>query len=344
MRHVLFVLGLAAAIVAATALARPANSGPYKIVKTSKVGGAGGWDYVNADPDARRLYIARRDQTIAHLTLYDLDTLQPAGEVPMVSAHGAVVDPKSGHGIASSKPITLFDRKTLQVIKKIEVMGNPDGLMYDPFNRRVHVLSHQMPYDTVIDPVDGNVVGTIDLGGQPEQAASDGNGTIYVDLEDKASIAVVDAKTLTVTNKYDIAGSGGTCAGLALDAKNHILFASCRNPQNMVILNAKDGKIITTIPIGPGTDGATFNPKTMEAFSSNGGDGTLTIVKENNPTSFVLEQTLETKTGARTMALDPKTNQIYLVTAEFGPPAADAKKGARGPLLPGSFTILVAGK
>src|ERR1700752_4342815 len=138
MRHILFVLGFAAAIVAVTALAGAPESGPYKIVKSVKVGGPGGWDYVNADPDARRLYIARRDQNIAHLTLYDLDTLQAAGEVPMVSAHGAVVDSKSGHGIASSKPITMFDRKTLQVIKKIEVMGNPDGLMYDPFNRRVH--------------------------------------------------------------------------------------------------------------------------------------------------------------------------------------------------------------
>src|SRR2546421_108986 len=185
------------------------------------------------------------------------------------------------NGFASSKPITMFDRKTLQVIKKIEVMGNPDGMMFDPFNGHVHVLSHQMPYDTVINAADGTVVGTIDLGGQPEQAASDGNGTIYVDLEDKSAIAVVDAKTNTVKAKFDIAGSGGTCAGLALDTKNHVLFAACRNPQNMVILNAKDGKIITTIPIGPGTDGAAFNPKTMEAFSSNGGDGTLTIVKEN---------------------------------------------------------------
>jgi len=348
MRHILFIVGLSAAIVAATALAQSSKPGPYKIVKNVKVGGPGGWDYVNIDLDARRLYIARRDQTLAHLTLYDLDTLQAAGEVPMVSAHGAVVDAKSGHGIASSKPITMFDRKTLQVIKKIDVMGNPDGLMLDPFNRRVHVLSHQMPYDTVIDPVEGTVIGTIDLGGQPEQAASDGNGTIYVDLEDKSAIAVVDAKTMTVTDKYDIAGSGGTCAGLALDAKNHILFATCRNPQNMVILNAKDGKIITTIPIGPNTDGAAFNPKTMEAFSSNGGDGTLTIVKENSPTSFVLEQNLQTKVGARTMALDPKTNQIYLVTADFGPPppasAENKGRGGRGALLPDSFSILVVGK
>jgi DNA-binding beta-propeller fold protein YncE len=349
MKNIFLIVGLTAAILAATALAQGPKEGPYKILKTVKVGGPGGWDYVNADPDARRLYIARRDQTIAHLTLYNLDTLQPAGEVPMVSAHGAVVDPKSGHGIASSKPITMFDRKTLEVIKKIEVMGNPDGLMFDPFNARVHVLSHQMPYDTVINAADGSIAGTIDLGGQPEQAASDGNGTIYVDLEDKSAIAVVDAKTLTVTAKYDIAGSGGTCAGLALDSKNHILFAACRNPANMVILNAKDGKIITTIPIGPATDGAAFNPRTMEAFSSNGGDGTLTIVKENSPTSFVLEQTLQTKAGARTMALDPKTNQIYLVTAEFGPPAGpsgEGKKGApaRGPMVPDSFTILVAGK
>jgi DNA-binding beta-propeller fold protein YncE len=209
----------------------------------------------------------------------------------------------------------------------------------------VYVLSHRAPNATVINASDGAIVGTIDLGGAPEQAASDGKGRIYVDIEDKANIAVVDAKTLTVTGHYDLAGKGGVCAGLALDVKNNILFASCRNPQNMVILDAADGKILEALPIGAGTDGAVFNPQTMEAFSSQG-DGTLTVVKENNPSSFAVEQNLETMRSAKTLTLDTKTNHLLLIAAEFGQPATPAAGGraGRGQMVPDSFSILVVGK
>ena len=168
------------------------------------------------------------------------------GTVPdALRTHGATVSPKSGHGFVSSNPVIMFDSKTLATIKTIEVKGNPDGYLYDAFNDRVYILSHSKPHATVIDAADGSVVGTIDdLGGAPEQAATDGKGTIYVDIEDAHSIAVVDAKTMTVKTHYDLAGKGDGCAGLALDAKNQILFAACRNPQNMVILSATDGKIL----------------------------------------------------------------------------------------------------
>jgi len=319
--------------------------GPYRVLKTAKVGGEGGYDYVSLDVDARRLYIARTGPN-PRLTVYDLDTLEPVGEVPTTNAHGAAIDPKSGHGFATSKPLTMFDTKTMKVIKTIEVMGNPDGHLFDPSSERVYVLSHVAPHVTVIDAKDGSVAGTVDIGGMPEQAVSDGRGHLYIDVEDKENIAVVDSKTLMVTGHYDVTGKGGTCAGLALDNKNHILFASCRNPANMVILNAEDGKVITTLPIGNGSDGAQFNPRTMEAFSSQV-DGTLTIVKENSPTSFEVEQTLPTMTGARTSALDTKTGHIILIGAEFGPPTPPAQpggRGGRGQLLPGSFTILMVGK
>jgi len=319
--------------------------GPYRVLKTAKVGGEGGYDYVSLDVDARRLYIARTGPN-PRLTVYDLDTLEPVGEVPTTNAHGAAIDPKSGHGFATSKPLTMFDTKTMKVIKTIEVMGNPDGHLFDPSSERVYVLSHVAPHVTVIDAKDGSVAGTVDIGGMPEQAVSDGKGHLYIDVEDKENIAVVDSKTLMVTGHYDVTGKGGTCAGLALDNKNHILFASCRNPANMVILNAEDGKVITTLPIGNGSDGAQFNPRTMEAFSSQV-DGTLTIVKENSPTSFEVEQTLPTMTGARTSALDTKTGHIILIGAEFGPPTPPAQpggRGGRGQLLPGSFTILMVGK
>jgi YVTN family beta-propeller protein len=344
----LFCFGFLAgiAIPASIGLAQQASSaGPYKVLKTAKVGGMGGYDYVNADADGRRLYIARSGAT-PRITVFDLDTLDPVGEISTTNAHGAVVDAKSHHGFASSKPILMFDSKTLMHIKTIDVQGNPDGMLYDPSDQRVYVLSHMAPHVTAIDAKDGTVLGTVDVGGMPEQAASDGRGHLYIDIEDKDNIAVVDAKTLTVTAHYDVAGKGGTCAGLALDAKNGILFATCRNPATMVILKADDGTVITTLPIGVGTDGAGFNPNTMEAFSSQG-DGTLTIVKESSPTSFAVEQTVQTMMGARTSTLDRKTDHIILIGAEFGPPTPPAQPGGRpgrGQIVPDSFSILMVGK
>jgi uncharacterized protein YjiK len=336
---------ICAVVIGATLSVSAQQSGPYKVLKTAKVGGAGGFDYVNADAAGRRLYIARSGNP-ARMTVFNLDTLEPAGEIPDVSAHGAAISAKSGHGFGTSKPVSMWDTKTLAIIKKIDVEGNPDGILYDPFNDRVWILSHRAPHATVINAADGSIAGTLDLGGAPEQAASDGKGHVYIDIEDKDSIAVVDAKALTVTAHYDVAGKGGTCAGLALDAKNNILFATCRNPANMVMLNALDGKVITTLPIGIGTDGAVFNPATMEAFSSQG-DGTLTVVKENSPTSFVVEQTVQTMLSAKTLTLDSKTGHILLIGAEFGAPATPAPAGGRagrGQMVPDSFSILVVGK
>jgi len=213
------------------------------------------------------------------------------------------------------------------------------------------VLSHRAPNLTVIDARDGSIAGTIDLGGAPEQGASDGKGQLYFDVEDKDQVAVVDAKTLKVTAHYDLGGKGGGPAGLALDAKNHILFVLCRNPATCVILNADNGQIITTLPIGAGTDGGAFNPDTMEAFSSQG-DGTLTVIKENAPDNFAVEQTVSTLVGAKTCTLDATTNRILLITAKFGPlPAATApstgpgsRRPRRGPMVPDSFTILTVGR
>jgi DNA-binding beta-propeller fold protein YncE len=342
------------AIVVFTVFAQQApTAGPYKVLKTAKVGGDGGFDYVYADDAGRRLYIPRTGAT-PRITVFNLDTLEPVGEIPQASARGAAVDPKSNHGFGSSKPVVMWDTKTLATIKTIDVQGNPDGILFDPFNERVWVFSHSQPNATVIDAKDGSVVGTLDLGGAPEQAVTDGKGHLYVDLEDKDKIAAVDAKTLKVTAQYDLAGKGGGPGGLAFDVKNHILFATCHDPATMVVLNSENGTILATLPIGSGTDGATFNPKTMEAFSSNG-DGTLSVIKENSPTSFVVEQNVQTMPRAKTLTLDSKTNHILLIAAEFGPPPAppadapkDAQKkgGGRGraPMLPDSFTILVIGK
>jgi DNA-binding beta-propeller fold protein YncE len=347
MRRVLFLLAAGIVMVASIGLAKQApTAGPYKVVKTAKVGGDGGFDYVYADSDGRRLYIPRTGATGARITVFNLDTFEPAGEIPNTNARGAAVDSKSGHGFVSSKPVVMFETKSLAPIKTIDVQGGPDGILFDPFNERVYIFSHSAPNATVIDAKDGSVVGTIDLGGAPEQAVTDGKGHLYIDLEDKDSIAAVDAKTLTVTAHYSLEGKGGGPGGLAFDLKNHILFVACHDPQTMVILNSDDGKIITTLPIGNGTDGATFNPPTMEAFSSQR-DGTLTVIKENSPTSFVVEQNVQTMTGAKTLTLDSKTNRIVLIAAEFGPAPAPPPAGGRGgraPMLPDTFTILAVGK
>jgi DNA-binding beta-propeller fold protein YncE len=331
------------------------EAGAYHVITAEKVGGDGGFDYVTADAAGRRLYIPRGNR----VTVFDLDTLKPVGEIPgTAGVHGAAIDPKSHHGFSSSKPVVMWDAQTLATIKTIPVEGNPDGILFDPATQRVFVLSHRAPNVTVIDAQDGAVVGTIDLGAAPEQAQSDGQGRVFIDLEDKDQIAVVDAKALKVTARYDLAGKGGTPAGLALDVKNHILFACCRAPATCVVLNADDGKILVTLPIGSGTDGADFNPNTMEAFSSQG-DGTLTVIKENSPASFTVTQTVATKAGAKTCALDPKTNRILLITAERAPapatpppaapaagetPAAPRRGGRGGAMVPGSFTILAVGR
>jgi uncharacterized protein YjiK len=352
-----FCLALAAGVAMISLIGwaqEPSTDGPYKVLKSVKIGGDGGFDYVTADSDGRRLYFGRSGNPAGRVTVVNLDTMEKVGEIAnTMRVHGAVASPKSGHGFASSNPVVMFDTKTLATIKTIDVKGSPDGYLYDPFNDRVLILSHSQPNITAIDAKEGTVVGTVDdLGGAPEQAATDGKGTIYVDVEDKHNIAVVDAKTLTVKAHYDLEGKADGCAGLALDAKNGILFAACRNPTVMVIMSAKDGKILDTLPLAGSSDGAAFNPKTMEAFSSHG-NGTLSVIKENSPTSFTVEETLKTMQGAKTCTLDAKTGNILLIAAEYGPAPAPAtppdptKKGGRGrggPMLPDSFTVVVVGK
>jgi hypothetical protein len=348
------------------------DNGPYKVEKIQLVGGDGGFDYVTADAEGRNLYVARMGPA-GHIGVFNLDTLAQVGDIPETSAHGGAVDTTTGHGFATSKPVTMFDAKTFAVIKKIDVQGNPDGYLNDALNHRFYVLSHQEPNITVLDDKDGSILTTINIGGAPEQAVADGRGKIYVDIEDKAAIAVIDASAMKMVGKYDVSSKGGGCAGLAIDAKNNILFAACRENKNMVILSAEDGHIITDLPIGNGCDGATFNPETMEAFSSQG-DGTLTVIKENSPTSFAVEQTVPTPARAKVLTLDAKTGHILTITAEYGPvPAATTPaavtnaparvasasgassatpmsaappwmRGPRPPMIPGSFQILVIGK
>ena len=349
------VLAALAVLLPYATVTRAQDSGPYKVLRIQMVGGDGGFDYVTADPDGRNLYVARSGPA-GHIGVFNLDTLAQVGDIPDVSAHGGAVDTATGHGFATSKPVTMFDAKSFAILKKIDVQGNPDGYLNDPYNHHFYILSHSEPNITVLDDKDGSILGTIDIGGAPEEASTDGQGRVYVDIEDKAAIAVIDANTMKMVGRYDVSSRGAGCAGLALDAKNEILFAACREKNNMIILSATDGHIITDLPTGVGSDGTTFDPETMEAFSSQG-DGTLTVVKEDSPTSFRVEQTVPPPARSKTLTLDTKTNQIFLITAEFGPvPAAPAQaaplpagapewmRRPRPPMIPHSFQILVIGK
>jgi hypothetical protein len=352
-------------------------NGPYKVLRIAKVGGEGGFDYIYADVAARRLYIPRGATRAVpatetapavpgvpgRITVFDLDTLAPIGEIPDTGGNGVAVDPKSGHGFSSSRPVSMFDTRTLTLIKKIDTgAAQGDGIYLDTFNDRIYVFSHPTKDATVIDPKDGTILGTIDLGGVPEQAVSDGKGTLYVVMQDpQGSVAVVDVKTMKTTTHYPF-GDKGRCNGLGLDRKNGVLFAACavsgpppaQPPQPgqpapqpmMVILNAADGKILANLPLAGGSDGVAFNPTTMEAFSTHG-NGTLTVVKEKSPTSFEVEQNLQTMAGARTVTFDSKTDHILTMSVERGPappPPAGGGRAGQAPAIPGSFSILVIGK
>jgi outer membrane protein assembly factor BamB len=363
------------------------TDGPYKVLKTAKVGGEGGTDYIFADTVGRRLYITRgatqaqaatetRPEVPAfekRLTIFDLDTLEPVGTIPGVGGNGATVCPNTGHGFTSDHPQpAMFDVKTMKLIKTIEVPTgfSADGIYCDTSNDRVYIGSHPTKALLVVDAKDGTVLGNIDLGGTPEQTIGDGKGTIYQVLQEQSGgVAVVDVKTMKVTVTYPF-GDNGRCNGLALDVKNQILFAACsavgaasagpppapdpnaKPPQAFVILSAKDGKILTRLPLAGSSDGAAFNPATMEAFSTQG-NGTMTIVKEKSPTEFELEQNLKTwpANGARTIAFDSKTGHLFAMASELSPPPPAPPAGATPPAgrgrgagpIPGSFTIIMVG-
>ena len=379
---------LTAAIAALASIVLAQSTGPYKVIKTAKVGGEGGTDYIYVDAVGRRLYITRgatqaREATATtpavpafekRLTIFDLDSLEPVGVIPGVGGNGATVCPNSGHGFTSDHPQpSMFDVKTMKAIKTIEVPErfSADGIYCDTSSDRVYIGSHPTKSLLVVDAKDGSVLGNVDLGGTPEQTVGDGKGMIYQVLQERpGGVAVVDAKTMKVTATYPFGDNGG-CNGLALDAKNQILFAACsvvgppgtpaatdpgaKPPQTFVILSAKDGKILERLPLAGSSDGAAFNPATMEAFSTQG-NGTMTIVKEKSPTSFEVEQDLKTwpSNGARTIAFDSKTGHLFAMASEVGPPPpappagtapqAGGRGAGRGAAIPGSFTIIMVGK
>jgi uncharacterized protein YjiK len=296
---------------------------PYKILTTTQIPAAGGIDYVTADGVNRRVYVACGNA----VSIFDLDTYKLAGTLAKASGHGVAIDPENHTGLVSGNPATFFNTKTLEVIKTFPAPG-ADGYVFDAPTHHFFILSHRSPNLLVVDSRDGSIVGKVDAIGPDganaavEQGASDGEGHLYFDVANAHHIAVVDAKTLKVTGHFDLGEKGRQPAGLAIDAKNRVLFAMCRGGRGgtpaCVILSAVDGKIITTLPLAGNSDGAAFNPRTMEAFSSHG-NGTLSVIKEKSPTEFVVGETVKTKAGAKTCTLDAKTDRVIVITREPAP-------------------------
>ena len=325
-----------------TAFHSSAADGPYRKIKEIPIPGEGGWDYLNIDTASQRLYVSHASKVVVIDTTKD-EIVGEIADTPGV--HGAIaagadrVFTSNGRGNNAS----IVDAKTLQTIGKVETEGNPDFILYEPKQKEVYTFNGSGKSATVIDVATGKVVATIPLGGKPEAGVSDGAGRVFVNVEDKDNIAVIDVVKHEVIANWPIA-PGGDAAGLALDKKNQRLFIGAHKPDPplMLMMDATSGKIVAQVPIGAGVDATWFDPATGYAFSSCG-DGTTTIAHEDSPNKLTVVQTLQTERGARTMALDPTTHRIYLAAAKYEPPAADAPPNTRPRMIPGSMHLLVFG-
>ena len=317
------------------------SAGPsgYHINKKTVLGGEGGWDYLTVDSKARRVYISRG----THVMVVDADSYALLGDIPGTNGvHGIAIASDIDKGFVSDgrdSNVTIFDTKTLKVLGTAPAGKNPDAIIYDPASKRVFAFNGSSKDATAIDARTGTVAGTIPLGGKPEFAVADEKGHVFVNIEDTSEIVQFDSNKLVVENRWKIA-PGDEPSGLAIDRKHRRLFSVCSN-KLMVVVNADTGAVVTTLPIGQGTDAAGFDPETGFAFSSNG-EGTLTVVHEDSPDKFSVVDTVPTQPRARTMAVDLKTHQVFTVSAEFGPaPAPTAQQQRpRPPMLPGTFTLI----
>ncbi len=336
----LLSLGTAAATILAAPSSIHAQAAPgYHVIHRINTGGEGGWDYVTADPDGNRLFLSRG----THAMVIDLGRDSVVGDIPNTAGiHGVALAPELNRGFTSNgrdSSVTIFDYKTLAPIAVVKIPGrNPDAILYDPGTKRVFTFNGGTSNATAIDATNGTVVGTVDLGGKPETAVSDG-GKVYANIEDKSEIAVFDPKTLAVLARWPLAPCEEP-SGLAIDRVHQRLFAGCGN-KTMAVVDMRTGKVVATPAVGSGVDAAGFDPGTQLAFTSNG-EGTITVVHEDTPDKYTVVETVPTQRGARTMAVNPKTHRLYTVTAEFGPapaPTADRPR-PRSPMIPGTFVVL----
>ena len=317
------------------ALATVAAGTDYKVVKTWKLGGDGGWDYLTADSAGHRLFIARATRVM----VIDTESGKQVGEIPdTAGVHGVALDYDLGRGFTSNgreDTVSVFDLKSLAVEKKIKVGSGPDAILYDPFSKRVFTFNGKGndKTATAVDASKGEVVGKVELGGKPEFAATDEKGTVFVNIEDTSELVAFDPLKLTVKSRWKLTDCEEP-TGLSIDRKNRRLFAGCGGNKKMAIIDADSGKVLATPAIGEGCDATAFDPELGLAFAS-AGDGTITVVREDSPTKFSVAQTVTTQKAARTMTLDAKTHQLFTVTANVGPRPERKVE-------PDSFVVLVA--
>ncbi len=338
---ILLIFGFAGFGLAVAQQATPAG---YHLLKKIVIGGSGGWDYLALDAPSRLLYVSHGNA----FEVVNVDTgakLDPMANLKGV--HGVAFAPDRGRGYISNgqgNSVTVFDLKTRQVIEEISISPaqNPDAILYDAFSGRVFTFNGRTANATAIDAATDKVVGTVDIGGKPEFAQTDGKGIIFVNNEDKSEIVAFDAKTLEVKKRWSIAPGEGP-SGLAIDLKNKRLFSVC--DKVMVVSDFENGKVVTTVPIGSGPDAVRFDPGTGLVFSSNG-EGTLTVVRQESADKYSVLETVKTAPRARTMELDLKTHNVFVVTAEFGPAPAPTKEQPkpRPTQVQGTFQVLVFGK
>jgi len=292
-----------------------AADGGYTVIKKIPIPGTGSWDYLTVDAAARRLYVSHGTQ----VEVVDIDSLRPVGTIPKTpGVHGIALAPELGRGFISngqSSTVTIFDLKTLKPIAQVSTGQKPDAIIYDPATSRVFAFNGGSDSATAIDAASGKVAGTVELGGGPEFAAADGKGYVFNNLEDENQLLKINSRELKVEQRWPTAPCSSP-SSMAMDQQNRRLFLGCRS-KVMAVVDADSGKVITTLPIGDHVDATAFDPETKLIFNSNG-EGTISVIRQDSPDSYSAVETVKTVPRAKTMALDPKTHQLFLSTAENG--------------------------
>lgn len=337
MRKTILMLVCSAALLCAAGL-RAEQTPHYRLTHEVPLPGDEGWDYLTFDAAGGRVFVAHGTK----VQIVDSRKLILTGEIgDTAGVHGVALAQDLGHGYISAgraNTVVVFDLKSLAVITRIATGENPDAILYEPTTHRVFTFNGRSRNVSVIDTAKNAVIGTIDVDAKPEFAATDGAGHVYVNLEDKSSIAAIDPVKLTVTAVWPLRGCEEP-TGLAIDVAHRRLFSVC--DKAMAVVDTETGRVVANVPIGSGIDAAAFDPATGLAFAS-GGDGTLSIVREVSPDKFTVVQTVKTRAGARTMTLDSRTHRVFLVTAKLGPRPAPtaAQPHPRPSIAPRSFELL----
>ena len=330
---------IAILFVCLSAIGQAQSTAGYHVVKRITVGGEGGWDYITFNAQTHRLFASHGTKVVVIST----DSDKVVGEIPKTEGvHGIAVANELGRCFISNgrtATVSIVDLKTLKLMDTVAVGKNPDAILYDSFSRRVFVFNGRSNDASILDAKNGSVIATLPLGGKPEFSVTDGRGHIFVNIEDKSEIIVIDAQKMQILSRWSIK-PGEEPSGLAIDVKHNRLFSVCGN-KLMVVVNAENGNVVASLPIGERVDGCAFDPGTGFVFSSNG-EGTMTVIREESPSKFSVVETVKTQIGARTITVDPKTHTLYLPAAEFGPAPAPTpeRPRPRPPVLPDTFCIL----